>query len=86
MAPRQNLSGQVLVTGVTIATQIAAAGASSFAVRTVAYLLGVMAARPGAGGVTALRVAGCAGGAAVYQRGRMRLCPDTRAGRSGRGA
>jgi hypothetical protein len=36
MAPRQNLSGQVQVTGVTIATQIAAAGASSFAARTVA--------------------------------------------------
>jgi len=40
MAPRQNLSGQVQVTGVTIATQIAAAGASSFAARTVPYLLG----------------------------------------------
>ena len=40
MAPRQNLSGQVQVTGVTIATQIAAGGASSFAGRTVAYLLG----------------------------------------------
>jgi hypothetical protein len=39
-APQQNLSGQVQVAGVTIATQIAAGGASSFAVRTVAYLLG----------------------------------------------
>ena len=37
---RQNISGQVQVTGVTIAAQIAAGGASSFAVRTVAYLLG----------------------------------------------
>jgi hypothetical protein len=33
-------SGQVQVTGLTIATQIAAGGASSFAARTVAYLLG----------------------------------------------
>jgi alpha-tubulin suppressor-like RCC1 family protein len=39
-ARRQNISGQVQVTGLTIATQIAAGGASSFAVRTVAYLLG----------------------------------------------
>jgi alpha-tubulin suppressor-like RCC1 family protein len=35
-----NTSGQVQVTGLTIATQIAAGGASSFAARTVAYLLG----------------------------------------------
>jgi len=34
----------------------------------------------------ALRVTECTGGAAMYQRGRMRLCPDTRAGLSGRGA
>jgi alpha-tubulin suppressor-like RCC1 family protein len=39
-ARRQNISGQVQVTGLTIATQFAAGGASSFAVRTVAYLLG----------------------------------------------
>ena len=39
-ARRQDISGQVQVTGVTIATQIAAGGVSSFAVRTVAYLLG----------------------------------------------
>jgi alpha-tubulin suppressor-like RCC1 family protein len=35
-----NRSGQVQVTGLTIATQVAAEGASSFAARTVAYLLG----------------------------------------------
>ena len=35
-----NISGQVQVTGLTIATQVAAGGASSFAVHTVAYLLG----------------------------------------------
>jgi alpha-tubulin suppressor-like RCC1 family protein len=37
-----NRSGQVQVTGLTIAiaTQVAAGGASSFAARTVAYLLG----------------------------------------------
>jgi alpha-tubulin suppressor-like RCC1 family protein len=33
-------NGQVQVTGLTIAAQIAAGGASSFAARTVAYLLG----------------------------------------------
>jgi hypothetical protein len=33
-------NGQVQVTGLTIAAQIAAGGASSFAARTVAHLLG----------------------------------------------